>query len=313
MSTANWLEVHSDLPDHPKVRFCAGLLRVDPDMLVGKLLRLWTWALNNREDGRFLSCETDLIAEKMRWPKAPGKLVDALCAVAPGETAGFLLHDETGFSIYHWKEYAGKLIEKRARDRARKSAAHSAPIPEKSAGIPTGLYRKEAGNDTEFQRNSDGIPGVTPNPLPLTTKLSDNNSSCGSTGESACAREEPPPRPPLNPDLAAVMQRYEQIYATLPNRIVIEDVKAFLGDGMSAEVVCAAVDELARAAPAKPAAYFRTILNRWHDAGIKDMAALEAYKQREQQQREGVTKPNGWDIKVGTDGVKRDSLGNVVY
>ncbi|HCC00796.1 MAG TPA: hypothetical protein DEP42_06245, partial [Ruminococcaceae bacterium] len=102
---SNWLEGHTDLPDHPKLLYCASLLKVDPDLLVGKLYRLWSWAINNRESGRFLSCELPLIAEKMRWKKRASSLIDALCAVAPGEQAGWLVKIADGYAIYNWEKY----------------------------------------------------------------------------------------------------------------------------------------------------------------------------------------------------------------
>jgi len=49
----SWIEIHDNLPDHPKVGEVAEALKMDNDAVVGKLVRLWTWAINNREDGVF--------------------------------------------------------------------------------------------------------------------------------------------------------------------------------------------------------------------------------------------------------------------
>ena len=43
-----WIELHDNLPDHQKTIDLANELRIDKDTVVGKLVRLWTWALNEQ-------------------------------------------------------------------------------------------------------------------------------------------------------------------------------------------------------------------------------------------------------------------------
>ena len=105
-----WYKAHVDLPDHPKTSAAAYILGIDADLLVGKLYRLWSWALCNREDGFFAKHEIPLIAEKMRWKKSEKKLMEALLNVPKGENAGFITEAEGGYQLYNWHKYAGKLI-----------------------------------------------------------------------------------------------------------------------------------------------------------------------------------------------------------
>ena len=107
-----WIELHDNLPDHPKVIEAALLLKMDKDLLVGKLVRLWTWALNNREDGTFSPGDYATIAETMRFKGKPSRLVDALLQ------ARLLDELPTGeLAIHGWDERVGILIERRNAQR----------------------------------------------------------------------------------------------------------------------------------------------------------------------------------------------------
>ena len=138
-----WYKAHVDLPDHPKTTEAAYMLGIDVDLLVGKLYRLWSWALCNREDGFFAKHEAELIAEKMRWKKSTKKLMEALLNVPQGKNAGFVVKVEGGYQLYNWYKYAGKLIETRRKEAERKSK-NAKEIREKSGG------------------NSGGNPAETP-------------------------------------------------------------------------------------------------------------------------------------------------------
>ena len=58
-----WIELHDNLPDHPKTIASSTALKMDKDALVGKLCRMWTWAVNNREDGFIADDEMETVAE----------------------------------------------------------------------------------------------------------------------------------------------------------------------------------------------------------------------------------------------------------
>lgn len=115
-----WIELHDTLPDHKKVLAVATALKADKDLIVGKLVRLWVWALNNREDGRFSEQDVATIAEIMRFRGKPQKLITALL------DARLLDYDGCNYMIHDWDERVGMLLAKReasrsqARDRQRR-------------------------------------------------------------------------------------------------------------------------------------------------------------------------------------------------
>ena len=106
-----WIELHDTLPDNKKVVNLAAELHIDIDMAVGKLVRLWLWALTNRRDGDFSQNDEPTIAEKMRWTKSASLLVNAMVR------HGLLDKTEGGYHIHDWEEYAISLM---ARDEERK-------------------------------------------------------------------------------------------------------------------------------------------------------------------------------------------------
>lgn len=111
-----WIELHDTLPDHDKVLDVSEALKMDKDMVVGKLVRLWTWALKNREDGIFRARDIPTIAEIMRYKGTPKSLVDALVRARLLDQAGdtYVIHD--------WDERVGMLLAKRETARAQNRA-----------------------------------------------------------------------------------------------------------------------------------------------------------------------------------------------
>lgn len=112
-----WIELHDTLPDHPKTLATSSALRIDKDLLIGKLCRLWTWCLSNRENGFIADNEIDTVAEIMRWSKKSKALFDALCVVPVGFEYGFLEVVDGGYLIHDWDERIEMLRDKREERR----------------------------------------------------------------------------------------------------------------------------------------------------------------------------------------------------
>ena len=108
-----WMELHDTLPDHPKVICAAAALKLDKDTFVGKLTRLWLWALNHRESGFLRDNEAETVAEIMRFKGRPAALMAALLG------AGLLDVTEGGYMIHDWQESVGMLMASREEKRAQ--------------------------------------------------------------------------------------------------------------------------------------------------------------------------------------------------
>ena len=112
-----WIESHQETGRHPKTKKLARLLGVSRPAAVGHLHYLWWWALDFAQDGVLDRYDGDDIAEAMEWEGDSKTLLDALI-----ET-GYIDETDHGLMIHDWGEYAGKLMERREKDRARKRAS----------------------------------------------------------------------------------------------------------------------------------------------------------------------------------------------
>ncbi|MEG2383482.1 MAG: DnaD domain protein [Oscillospiraceae bacterium] len=124
-----WFAVDCNVYTHPKVLDLAQLLSIDVDTLVGKLGRLWSWAmLSGSETGEMPHMPEQEIADIMRYKKPAKKLVAAMLQCGLIDITGETLY------IHDWTELNGGFAEKKRKERERKSGITSAEIPRKFCG-----------------------------------------------------------------------------------------------------------------------------------------------------------------------------------
>lgn len=143
-----WLEAHQSLQGHPKTRKAAVRLGVPRPQVIGHLFCLWWWALDYAPDGDVTAFGADDLALAAEWGGDPELFVAALVECRYGEGAGLLERTADGRLLIHdWWEYAGKLLQRREKDRERKKVAVPVEAP---PSLPI--------DSVEFQGSSDGIP-----------------------------------------------------------------------------------------------------------------------------------------------------------
>jgi hypothetical protein len=103
-------------------------LNISKYLLIGHLHALWWWGLDNADnDGCLGETFPEEIAEAAGWPvRRASEFVNALLFTH------FLDETESGYVLHNWRKYAGKLNEKKEKDRRRK-----AEVAANSSGIPT--------------------------------------------------------------------------------------------------------------------------------------------------------------------------------
>lgn len=136
-----WLQVHQELRTHRKVLAAAEMLRISTPEMIGHLVLLWCWALDNAPDGSLASISASIIAAAAIWPKAPDRFVDAMTAV------GLLDRDERtqALSIHDWVEYTGRLIERRQAEKCRSRRRRAAAVARATAGQPQADHQPTSG------------------------------------------------------------------------------------------------------------------------------------------------------------------------
>jgi len=100
----DWIKLETITPDKPEVHKMADLLGIDPDAVMGKLIRIWVWADQQTYHGDAVSVTKTLLDR---------------CSCAPGfanamEKVGWLLQDCDGFVFPNFERHNGKTAKQRA-------------------------------------------------------------------------------------------------------------------------------------------------------------------------------------------------------
>jgi len=165
-----WIESHQELARHPKTKKFARLLGVSLPAAVGHLHFFWWWAMDYAQDGDISRYDMEEVADACGWEGEPKKLFHALL------DAGFTEGDDGDYHIHDWREYAGRLIEKREQNKERKkrSRARHAPVTQES--------QEKSSDDRESHRATE--PNQTiPNQTKPKTKEKNLFSDYTSNGE----------------------------------------------------------------------------------------------------------------------------------
>lgn len=125
---SNWIKVEVITPDKPEIYLISEKLNIDPDMVLGKLIRLWVWA-----DQQIANSNADSVTngeqEKNRCNAVVlNKIAIDRIAFMPGFAdalihAGWLVQDGDAIYFSNFEKHNGKNSKKRAltNDRVAKS------------------------------------------------------------------------------------------------------------------------------------------------------------------------------------------------
>lgn len=113
----DWIKIESALPNKPEVFQISEILGIDPDEVVGKLLRIWAWADQNSINGCGISVtfsQLDRIAFRNGFADAMKK-------------SGWITGESGSFSFSNFERHNGKTAKLRgesARRMARSRAVN---------------------------------------------------------------------------------------------------------------------------------------------------------------------------------------------
>ncbi len=109
-----WIQIDQSLPTHRKTRTLRRILKADSGAhVVGYVVQLWLWAVDNAPDGNLSGIDPLDAAEIAGWKGDPDEFMKALV------DAGFVDPD---MRLHNWDAHCGQLIASRekSRERARK-------------------------------------------------------------------------------------------------------------------------------------------------------------------------------------------------
>ena len=274
-----WIEVHDTLPDHPKVLRAAKALRLDSDALVGKLVRLWVWALGNREDGVL----SDLDAERLdRLLNCNGKADRLIAALTENRLLDAL--PDGRYRIHDWDEHVMMLRDKREENR-KKSADRVRRYREKQKrkDVTDGNALQERYTDAERNGNtSEECNACNARTVPnRTIPIDDNDDDTTPVNPRARGVEG---RTVDNLWISQTREETARLFARTvgrdPTPEELDSLTAQTGaeGGMSPEMVGLALSKALLYGAASVAAYACKVLAQWRRNGIftpEEMSAWE--------------------------------------
>jgi hypothetical protein len=123
----DWIKIEVTTPDKPEVHQIAEQLGIDPDAVLGKLIRVWAWADQQTFDGNAVGVTRSLL--------------DRLTGVAGFAesmvSTGWLINENGSLMFPHFGRHNGKTAKTRALTRKRVQEHRNANV------TPTALPREE--------------------------------------------------------------------------------------------------------------------------------------------------------------------------
>lgn len=274
-----WIELHTNLPRHPKTMQLQERLRVKAPTVIGHLCLLWMWTLENAPDGRLNRMDAKALAKICQIPaRRAEEFLDALLA------CGFLDRDEQGLRLHDWETYAGRYNEQR-RKHAQRQKEYRQRVAEKQArdGNVTPLPNQTIPNQTEPDRTipypslSSGAGGDGAAGPGQAAEYLDSQGLLGSNYVQAS--------PALRERSDALT---DELFATFCSRTptLLDRVRVFtaLGDDIpdggrddKADLLRYAFQQAAQADRPGVWPYIEGVLGRLYRRGINDRDAAEDY------------------------------------
>lgn len=255
MVNSIWIELHQEMPRHPKTLALAQALKISRREAVGLLIDLWTWGLNCADEtGRLRGITNEGIAMALDWSgRQAAKLVNALvdCGWIDGENGNYSLHD--------WADYTSRLSDKRKdaerKREARKRAKQVDESPENPQNVP--------GQSADSPRKNTVNPraGITkPNQTKPYITTSNNNPA------SIPVEED------VSVDTAALRKVCEEFSQAIhePSEKEREQLRLLLGEYSMPTLLAAISDAKGKG---RSVNYLRTILESWKRTGSAPPAA----------------------------------------
>ncbi|ODM69869.1 MULTISPECIES: DNA replication domain protein [Klebsiella/Raoultella group] len=144
---SSWIKVEVITPDKPEIFQIAEILNIDPDAVLGKLVRIWAWADQQTVDGNAGSV-TKGVLDRIAFITG---FADALIAV------GWLAYDGNKLILPNFERHNGESSKKRALTN-RRVAAHRKNETQK---VTLSALQKALPEEEEEEEVKDKIP---PNP-----------------------------------------------------------------------------------------------------------------------------------------------------
>lgn len=114
-----WIQSHSELRDHPKVKKAARILGIPKLLMIGHLQALWWWVIEYHPSGDLSYTAPEDIADAVEWAGDPQLFMKAMLECSTSGGFGFLEKRDSGLFVHDWEEHCCREYEKRKKDAER--------------------------------------------------------------------------------------------------------------------------------------------------------------------------------------------------
>jgi hypothetical protein len=216
-----WIKIETTTPDKPEICAIATQLRMDADMVVGKLIRIWSWITVNRVSGSDLGVTKEFL-DKLVGRKS---FADAL------ESAGWLLVTNGKLSMPHFERHNSDAAKVRALTAQRVKRHRIAKeikdeVEELGSEASVTKSKKRQASPKVSQRND--VTVQIPEAPPTEAQAADDPVAEAPPAEVPAAEappaEDSPSEAPINevPELVSP----PELETSLPEPISVEDFEA---------------------------------------------------------------------------------------
>lgn len=151
--SGDWMKVELELPDKPEVFRMAGILAIDPDAVVGKLLRVWAWFDKHTETGNAAGVTYALL----------DRITGVTGFAEAMALSGWLEQRGSELLIPNFDRHNGKTAKNRALTAKRVAVKRVKSNAESNAASVThALPREEKRREEEKQVSKEVLPDWLP-------------------------------------------------------------------------------------------------------------------------------------------------------
>jgi hypothetical protein len=148
----DWIKVQKDTPDKPEVLAIASRMSLDPDAVVGKLVRIWSWFDTHTVDGNALSVTYALL----------DRLAGVTGFAEQMAFVGWLNQDGHVLSLPNFEYHNGETAKKRAlgKNRQEKRRSNDESNANSNASSVTNALPEKRREEKSIKEKKDSATSV---------------------------------------------------------------------------------------------------------------------------------------------------------
>lgn len=149
----DWMKIQLELPDKPEVHYISGICNLEPDTVVGKLIRVWQWFNKHTTDGNAVGVTFALV----------DRLVGVTGFAEAMHLSGWLEHNGSTLTMPKFDRHTSESAKKRALSSERQSRFRNAPSV--TNALPREEKRREEVNLDYMSGKPDASKQISLNSL----------------------------------------------------------------------------------------------------------------------------------------------------